>query len=397
MRNLLIACAALLGSTVHASSQERPRARDIGLRVGVFQPGPYNAITDVPGVLVGGVTVRQGDSVATGVTAILPHAGNLYRDRVPAAAHVLNGYGKMLGLAQVEELGEIETPILLTCTLCVWRVADAVVGHLLAQPGMENVRSINPVVGETNDGRLNDIRSRPVSADHVRAAIAAARAGPVEEGSVGAGTGTVAFGWKGGIGTSSRRVPAALRIGEYTVGVLVQSNFGGILTMNGAPVGRELGRYSFADRLGAGDGDADGRGSIIIVVATDAPLDAFALRSLAERAWLGLARTGSFSSFGSGDFVIAFSTAESVRRGNAIPTGGQDPAPVTTTTQLRQDRLSPLYEAVVEATEEAIYNSLLRATEVRYRGTTVEPLPLDRTLEVLRKYNALSQREPDTR
>jgi D-aminopeptidase len=396
MRRVVLTCFLLCCTVGTAGAQERPRARDIGLQVGIFLPGPHNAITDVPGVLVGSLTLREGDTVATGLTAILPHAGNLYRDRVPAAVHVLNGFGKMLGIAQVRELGELETPILLTCTLCVWRAADGLVEHLLAQPGMETVRSINPVVAETNDGRLNDIRSRPIRPEHVRDVVARARAGEVEEGSVGAGTGTVAFGWKGGIGTSSRRIPAGLRIGEFTVGVLVQSNFGGILTMNGAPVGRELGRYSFADRLERGSGDADGRGSIIIVIATDAPLDAFALESLAQRASLGLARTGSFSSFGSGDFIIAFSTAESVRRSNAVPTDGREPSPAATTTQLRQDRMSPLYQAVVEATEEAIYNSLLRATTVRYRGTTVVPLPLDRALEVLRKYNALSPREANS-
>lgn len=389
MRTFLFICVLLSSGMSTAATQDRPRARDIGLRVGIFPPGAHNAITDVAGVLVGSLTLREGDSIATGLTAILPHAGNLYRDRVPAAVHVLNGFGKMLGIAQVEELGELETPILLTCTLCVWRAADGLVEHLLAQPGMETVRSINPVVAETNDGRLNDIRSRPIRPEHVREVLGGARTGAVDEGSVGAGTGTVAFGWKGGIGTSSRRIPAALNLGDYTVGVLVQSNFGGILTMNGAPVGRELGRYSFADRLEAGTGDADGRGSIIIVIATDAPLDAFALETLARRATMGLARTGSFSSFGSGDFIIAFSTAESVRRRNVVVADAREPSPVAATTQLRQDRLSPLYEAVVEATEEAIYNSLLRATTVRYRGTTVEPLPLDRTIEVLRRYSGL--------
>lgn len=393
MRTALFICVLLGVASGGAESQDRPRARDLGIRVGIFQPGAQNAITDVPGVLVGSVTLREGDSIATGLTAILPHSGNVYRSRVPAAVHVLNGFGKMLGIAQVQELGELESPILLTCTLCVWRAADGLVEYLLSQPGMESVRSINPVVAETNDGRLSDIRSRPIRPEHVRAVLADARGGAVEEGSVGAGTGTVAFGWKGGIGTSSRRIPAALGIGDYTVGVLVQSNFGGILTISGAPVGRELGRYSFADQLERGSGDADGRGSIIIVIATDAPLDAFTLRSLAERAALGLARTGSFSSFGSGDFIIAFSTAESVRRSNAMPADGREPSPLAETTQLRQDRMSPLYEAVVEATEEAIYNSLFRATAVRYRGTTVDPLPIDRTLEILRRYNALGGRD----
>lgn len=391
MRTFLFICVLLTSALGTADSQDRPRARDVGLRVGIFPPGPHNAITDVPGVLVGSLTLREGDSIATGLTAILPHGGNVYRDRVPAAVHVLNGFGKMLGIAQVQELGELETPILLTCTLCVWRAADALVEHLLAQPGMEKVRSINPVVAETNDGRLSDIRSRPIRPEHVRSVLASARSGAVDEGSVGAGTGTVAFGWKGGIGTSSRRIPAALGSGDYIVGVIVQSNFGGILTINGAPVGRALGKYSFADRLEAGSGDADGRGSVIIVLATDAPLDAFALETLARRATMGLARTGSFSSFGSGDFIIAFSTAESGRRRQLAPPDGGEPSPLTTATAVRQDRLSPLYEAVVEATEEAIYNSLLRATTVRYRGTTVEPLPLGQTLEVLRRHNALAR------
>lgn len=390
MRALVCVCAAIVAAGGPVAAQDRPRARDVGIRVGLFPPGAHNAITDVPGVLVGSLTLREGDSIATGLTAILPHAGNIYRSRVPAAVHVLNGFGKMIGIAQVEELGELETPILLTCTLCVWRAADGLVEHLLAQPGMDGIRSINPVVAETNDGRLNDVRSRPIRPEHVRAVMQSARPGPVDEGSVGAGTGTIAFGWKGGIGSSSRRIPAALGLGDYTVGVLVQSNFGGILTIKGAPVGRELGKYSFADRLNAGGGDADGRGSIIIVIATDAPLDAFTLETLARRATMGLARTGSFSSFGSGDFIIAFSTAESVRRNSGVSADGREPPPLATTTALKHDRLSPLYEAVVEATEEAIYNSLFRATAVRYRGTTVDPLPLERTLEILRKYNALS-------
>lgn len=371
-----------------SSAQGRPRARDIGLVVGIFPTGEHNAITDVAGVRVGHATRIEGDTISTGVTSILPHGGDMYRSRVPAAVHVLNGYGKMLGIAQVQELGELETPILLTCTLCVWRAADAMAAYLLARPGMERVRSLNVVVGETNDGGLNDIRARPITPEHVRAALESAREGPVEEGRVGAGAGTVAFGWKGGIGTSSRRIPEALGNGAYTVGVLVQSNFGGILTMNGAPVGRELGKYSFAEQLGRGQGDADGRGSIMIVIATDAPLGTFALNKLAERAAMGLARTGSFSSYGSGDFIITFSTAESVRRPGP---GGPTPAPPTLSlNELNLDRLSPLFEAVVEATEEAIYNSMLKATSATYRGRTVEAIPIDRVLEVLRRYNAVT-------
>ncbi|MHC4108507.1 MAG: P1 family peptidase, partial [Planctomycetota bacterium] len=301
---------------MHAQT-ERPRARDLGVAPGIFQPGAFNAITDVKGVRVGHATVWEGDSIRTGVTVILPHGGNVYDERVPAAIHIGNGFGKLLGISQVHELGEIETPIALTCTLCVWQVANALVDHLLAQPGMENVRSINPVVGETNDGYLNDIRARPVRPQHVLAALAAAASGPVEEGAVGAGTGTVAFGWKGGIGTSSRVLPDEL--GGWTVGVLVQSNFGGILEIAGAPVGVELGRYMYrniveADGADAGDAGDAGDGSIMIVVATDAPLAHRNLERLATRAIHGLARTGSPGTNGSGDYVIAFSTAESARR-----------------------------------------------------------------------------------
>lgn len=351
----------LAAPALQAQESERPRARDIGLVVGILPPGPLNAITDVEGVQVGHSTVIEGDALRTGVTAIRPHGGNVYRERVPAAIVVGNGYGKLLGVTQVRELGEIETPILLTCTLCVWTAADALVDLLLAEPGMEEVRSINPVVGETNDGFLNDIRRRPVGAAHVAEALARASGGPVAEGAVGAGTGTVAFGWKGGIGTSSRAVPAAL--GGHTVGVLVQSNFGGVLTMNGAPVGREMGQFAFQRALGE---SADG--SIMIVVATDAPLDARLLERLATRALGGLARTGASLTNGSGDYVIAFSTAR-----------GDGPL-------VDNDAMSPLFQAVAEATEEAIYNSMLRATTVAGHRGTVEALPLDRLLEILDTY-----------
>ena len=366
-------------------SAQRPRAREAGVVVGILPAGPANAITDVEGVRVGQVTVSEGDSVRTGVTAILPHAGNLFRERVPAAIHVGNGFGKLLGFTQVRELGELETPILLTCTLCVWRAADAMAGWLLAQPGMEDVRSINPVAGETNDGTLNDIRARPVRAEHVVRALESASAGPVEEGSVGAGAGTVAFGWKGGIGTSSRRLPASL--GGYTVGVLVQSNFGGVLTINGAPVGRELGRFAFQRELAATPPPHEDRadGSIMIVLATDAPVDARNLDRIARRALSGLARTGASMTNGSGDYVIAFSTAAAARR-----RAGTTPA---ATDELPNDALSPIFQAAAEATEEAILNSLFRATTVRARGTTVEALPLDRTLSILRRYNALRWNE----
>ncbi|WP_324952218.1 P1 family peptidase [Archangium sp.] len=323
-----------------------------------------NALTDVAGVLVGHTTVIEGDSVRTGVTAIRPHAGNLFHERVPAAIVTGNGFGKLIGSTQVNELGELETPILLTSTLSVWRAADALVDWMLERPRMSKVRSLNPVVGETNDGRLNDIRSRPITAAHVRQALDTASGGPVPEGSVGAGTGTIAFGWKAGIGTASRVLPASL--GGHTVGALVQSNFGGVLQVLGVPVGRELGRYAFQKDVA----DERGDGSILIVVATDAPLLHRNLQRLASRALMGLARTGSNASNGSGDYVIAFST----RQG-----GGAE---------LSNDDLSPLFQAVIEATEEAIYNSLFTATAVTGQGLTVEPLPLDRVRELLARYDA---------
>ncbi len=352
----------------------------MGLVVGILPPGPLNAITDVSGVLVGQTTVIEGDSVHTGVTAILPHGGNLFRDRVPAAVVVGNGFGKLLGVTQLRELGELETPILLTCTLCVWRAADAMVAWLLARPGMEDVRSINPVVGETNDGFLNDIRARPIRPAHVVHALESARTGVVEEGAVGAGAGTVAFGWKGGIGTSSRALPA--KLGGYTVGVLVQTNFGGVLTMNGAPVGRELGRYAFQRELRSGADARDrGDGSIMVIVATDAPLDARNLERLASRALAGVARTGSSFTNGSGDYVIAFSSAESAQRhvGDSVHV----------VREVANDFMSPLFQAAAEATEEAIYNSLLRARSVTSRGHTVDALPIEQTVAILKKYGVL--------
>jgi D-aminopeptidase len=371
---ILTALGAVAPASLSAQSSARARARDLGVAPGVFGPGTHNAITDVAGVRVGQVTLVQGDNVRTGVTAILPHGGNLYRERVPAAIHVGNGFGKLLGVTQLRELGELETPILLTCTLCVWKAADAMVEHLLAAPDMQQVRSINAVVGETNDGALNDIRARPVTAEAVRRALTEAASGPVAEGSVGAGTGTVAFGWKGGIGTSSRVLPA--RFGGYTVGVLVQSNFGGILQVLGAPVGRELDQYAFR---GASNGGADdGDGSIMMVVATDAPLGDRNLERLASRAMLGLSRTGSSASNGSGDYVLAFSTAAEVRR-------AWD-APRLTTTEIANEQMSALFQAVVEATEEAILNSLFMATTTTGNGRTVEAIPLDRVRDVLRRY-----------
>lgn len=353
----------------------RPRARDLGIVVGVLPPGALNAITDVAGVLVGQTTVVRGDSVRTGVTAVLPHDGNLFQEKVPAAIVVGNGFGKLMGSTQVRELGEIETPILLTGTLNVPRVADALLDWMLARPGNERVRSINPVVAETNDGYLNDIRGRHVGRDEVFAALDSAKRGPVEEGAVGAGTGTVAFGFKGGIGTSSRVVPASL--GGYTVGVLVQSNFGGVLTIDGAPVGEALGQYYLKEQTAPRVVDRPD-GSIIIVVATDAPLEARNLERLGARALAGLARTGSSGSNGSGDYVIAFSTAAA----NRIRPGD---APQTRTV-LPNDAVSPLFEAAIEATEEAIYNSLFRATTTVGRdGNRIDALPLDRTLEILKR------------
>jgi D-aminopeptidase len=396
------ALALGLASTSVAAQESRPRARDLGVAPGVFQPGPLNAITDVAGVRVGQTTIIEGDSIRTGITAILQHAENPYFERVPAALHVGNGFGKLLGVTQLNELGELETPILLTCTLCVWRAADAMVEWLLAKPGMQNVQSINPVIGETNDGTLNAIRSRPIRADHVRQALEGAQSGPVMEGSIGAGAGTVAFGFKGGIGTSSRVIPATL--GGYTIGVLVQSNFGGVLQVLGAPVGKELGRYAFRGDgqardvqrgRGAGSGgtvDA-GDGSIMIVVATDAPLSDRNLKRVAARAIMGLSRTGSSASNGSGDYVLAFSTSPTVRRRVVIGGQGQGGASsqVRQVDDLGNDAMSALFQGVVEATEEAIYNSLFKATTVTSRGRTIEALPLDRLREILAKYGVTTR------
>jgi D-aminopeptidase len=387
----------LLTATMHtqnATGQRRPRSRDIGLSVGVLPPGPLDAITDVAGVRVGHATLIKGDDVRTGVTAVVPHAGNLFQEKVPGAVFVGNGFGKLAGSTQVAELGEIETPILLTNTLNVPRAADALIDWMLQLPGNEDVRSVNPLVAETNDGQLNDIRGRHVAREDVFAALKSAKGGEVEEGSVGAGTGTVAFGFKGGIGTASRVVPR--KFGGYTVGVLVQTNFGGVLTMNGAPVGRELGRYFLKEDLepaqkserksGRAEDSLDvdrADGSVIVVVATDAPVDARNLRRLAARAMLGLARTGSPSTNGSGDYVIAFSTAPStrVRHGETA---------LRRVELLPNDAMSPLFLACVEATEEAVYNSLLRATTVTGRGgTRVEALPIDKTIEILKKYRAV--------
>jgi D-aminopeptidase len=352
-RSLLFASAVRLLRAQTPSP--RPRAREIGIVNGTLAPGPLNAITDVKGVRVGHATLVRGDTVRTGVTVVLPHRGNIFREKAPAAVFVGNGFGKLMGSTQVEELGEIETPIALTSTLSVPRVADALLDFVLSLPGNDNVRSVNAVVAETNDGYLNDIRGRHVGRDEVLAAIESATGGAVPEGSVGAGAGTVAFGYKGGIGTSSRRV------GAYMVGVLVQSNFGGSLQIVGAPVGRELARA----------GPNSGDGSIVMVVATDAPIDARNLKRMAARTMFGLARTGSSGSNGSGDYAIAFSTVRGASR------------------LLANDEMSPLFVAVIEAAEEAIYNSLFRATSVTANGRTVEALPIQPTLDILRKYGAV--------
>jgi D-aminopeptidase len=368
-------------SAQSTSSNTRPRASDVGLKVGILPTGQLNAITDVAGIEVGHATIINGDKVRTGVTAVLPHSGNLYRDKVPGAIFVGNGFGKLTGSTQVDEMGEIETPILLTNTASVPRVADAVTTYILTLPGNEDVLSVNPVVGETNDGYLNDIRGRHITPEDVLAAIKQAKTGAVEEGNVGAGTGTVAFGWKGGIGTSSRKLPQNL--GGYTVGVLVQTNFGGVLTIAGAPVGQQLGQYYLHKELQQGSAKDKADGSCMIIIATDAPVDARNLRRLAARACLGMARTGSAASNGSGDYAIAFSTAPQLR----IHTS--EKPPTRHLELLTNDAMSPLFLAVIEATEEAIYNSMFRATTMSGNGHTVEALPIDKTMEILRRHRAI--------
>src|SRR3989440_2965918 len=387
MANKFFACAAVLLVTAFGAAQSRtpnprPRASNLGLKVGILPAGPLDAITDVAGVEVGQTTIIRGDNIRTGVTAVLPHSGNLYREKVPAAIFVGNGFGKLAGATQVDEMGEIETPILLTSTTSVPRTADALISYMLALPGNENVLSINPVVGEPNDGYLSDIRGRHITPDDVFVAVKNAKGGPVEEGDVGAGTGTVAFGWKGGMGTASRRLPANL--GGYTVGVLVQTNFGGVLTIAGAPVGQELGQYYLRKELEQPDSGKDkADGSCMIVVATDAPMDARNLKRLATRAVLGLARTGGSASNGSGDYAIAFSTAPQVRiRGN-------NKALTRNAEVMTNDAMSPLFLAAIEATEEAVYNSMFKATTVTGNGHTVEALPIDKTVEILKAHRVI--------
>jgi D-aminopeptidase len=367
-----VAVAVALAMTAGTGAQDRPRARDLGIEPGAGKPGPLNTITDVAGVRVGHTTVASGENVRTGVTAILPHEGNLFREKVAGAVFVGNAFGKLAGSTQVQELGTIESPIVLTNTLSVGTAVEAVVRWTIAQPGNEDVRSVNALVGETNDGGLNDIRGLHVTRDHVTSAIAGARASAVEEGAVGAGAGTVAFGWKGGIGTSSRVIQQ--QNDTWTVGVLVQSNFGGRLTMAGAPIWRELSPRPQGSR--GNDQDADG--SCMIVVATDAPLDARDLQRLAARAIFAMARTGSTYSNGSGDFAIAFSTHPSLR-----VTGASGPQPRTV---LPTDSVSALFEGVLDATEEALYNSLLKAVDTTGNGRTIRALPIAELRAVLKKY-----------
>jgi D-aminopeptidase len=381
-------CLILLlitASTLWAQTESRPRARDLGIEVGVLPTGPLNAVTDVAGVEIGQTTIIRGDNIRTGITAILPQGGNLYQERVPAAVVLGNAYGKLAGSTQVNEMGEIETPILLTGTDSVFRAADALVTYMFNLKGNENVLSVNPVVGETNDGYLSDIRSRPITPADVFEAINDAKGGPVEEGAVGAGTGTIAFSWKGGIGTSSRRLPAVL--GGYTVGVLVQTNFGGNLIIAGVPIGKELGQIYPKTASAAGDitRSRSPDGSCMIVVATDAPIDHRNLLRLAARAMMGLARTGSSESNGSGDYVIAFSSSPDIR----IDPKASFYRPKQL---LSNDSMSPLFEAVIEATEEAIYNSMFRAHDVTGNGHTVKALPVEQVVQLLKEHHAISPR-----
>ena len=380
IRNLSVLTLLCVTPFALAQSDSRPRAREAGVVVGVFQPGELNAITDVAGVKVGHTTLIEGDDIRTGVTAIIPAPGNLYTHPIPAWIYTGNGYGKMVGETQVREFGEIETPILLTCTLCVWSAANALKQWMYEQPGMGE-HTLNPIVGETNDARVNNMWADPIQKEEVYAALNSASAGPVEEGSVGAGTGTQAFGWKGGIGTSSRVLPA--KLGGYTVGVLVQTNYGGALSINGAPVGRELGSYAYRDFLEpVADTDKED-GSIMMVVATDAPLTARNLDRVARRAMMGLARTGSFASNGSGDYVIAFSTNPNVRK----PRVSEVPVSVEV---LVNESMTPLFAATAEATEEAIYNAIFKATTISSSRGELRAIPLEDLLRVLEKYQSLN-------
>lgn len=375
---LIIILLPINGKNTYAQMK---RARDYGIEIGILRTGTWNAVTDVPGVKVGHVTLKEGDSVKTGVTAILPYDGNIFQQKVPAGIFVGNGFGKLTGYTQVEELGNLETPIVLTNTLSVPTAAAAVIEYTLRQPGNEGVMSVNAVVGETNDARLNDIRGRHITTEHVLEAIRNAAGGAVAEGSVGAGTGTVCFGFKGGIGTSSRVLPQTR--GGYTVGVLVQTNYGGILQINGVPVGQELGRYSFRNNVREYKED----GSCMVVVMTDAPLTSRNLKRLGSRAFAGMMRTGASGSNASGDYVIAVSTAEDLR----IPYSSG--AIFEEWREIRNDEMDLLFQAAAEATEEAIINSLFAAETTKARnGMTVEALPVEKTLQILRKYNRLKKK-----
>ena len=373
MLKLLALGLLLLPMTASAQPQHRPRAREAGIVIGVLPTGPLNAITDVAGVKVGQVTIIEGTNIRTGVTAVVPHGGNLYQDKVPAGFSVGNAYGKFMGSTQIKELGEIETPILLTNTLNVPEAAAGIIEWTLKQPGNAEVRSVNAVVGETNDGTLNDIRARRVRPADAIAAIESARGGPVQEGAVGAGTGTIAFGWKGGLGTSSRKLPASL--GGWTVGVLVQTNYGGVLQVAGVPVGQALGQYFLKDELSKASGD----GSCIVVIATDAPLSDRNLERLAHRGLLGIARTGSPMTNGSGEYAVAFSTNADVRR---TPERRSRPSTIV---DLPNDQISPLFEAAVEAAEEAAINSLFAATPMDGNGHHVDALPVGEVVKLYKR------------
>lgn len=399
MKNLFFLILLLIFSIDTSFSQDRERIRNHGITPGILSPGPLNAITDVEGVKVGHQTIIEDDDIRTGVTAILPHSGNLFRNRVPAAVYVGNGFGKALGFTQVQELGELETPIGLTNTLSIHSVANGITDYVLNLPDNEDVGSVNPVVGETNDGFLNDIRARIVDIDDVYKAIESAEGGPVAEGNVGAGTGTRALGFKAGIGTSSRQLPE--NRGGYTVGVLVQSNFGGILTVNGAPVGEELGNHYMAenntgpapqnltntlDNLSENGYDFDADGSIMIIIATDAPITSRNLERLAKRSILGISRVGGFASNGSGDYAIAFSTHTDVR----INLDNENDA--QTFTELKNAAMSPLFLATVEATEEAILNSVFMAQTLEgTEGREMEGIPVEEVMDILKKYGAVNE------
>lgn len=376
-RNIaLTTCLIILHSLIGVHAQQQ-RAREWGIHIGVLPIGQHNAITDVMGVKVGHHTLLMGDSVRTGVTAVLPHEGNIFQQKVPAAVYVGNGFGKLVGTTQIQELGTLESPIILTNTLSVAAAMEGTIDYLLKLEGNENVGSVNAVVGETNDGYLNDIRGRHVKAGHVLAAIEKAHTGPVEEGGVGAGTGTVCFGYKGGMGTASRQLPKNL--GGYTVGVIVQTNFGGVLQIAGVNIGKEMGKFSYSGQLQKNED-----GSCMIVVATDAPLDSRNLARLAKRAFMGLAKTGGIASNGSGDYVIAFSTAEQLR----LP--HESDASLEEQSVLRNDLLSPVFMAAIEATEEAIINSLFMGqTTTGMKGRTVEALPLHLVLHILRDHGVI--------